>query len=337
MEHGVSGVESEWWPDILVRLRLKRKTHTLICEVMSEGAPRRIYATAARVLRYEERLRETFAGERISSSSMLLAPYLSPQSRQICRDFDIGYMDLEGNTWLTFDNVYIDRIVPTKPKGEIRGLKFLFNPKSARILRAMLKEPQRQWRITELADICNVSTGHVGNIRKRLIDEGWAKVESGGLMLMRPSRLLDAWRENYRPPKSARMSLYTRLHGRQLEKEIKNLFQSNENNENVLLSSFSAAKWMAPYTRISGEYFYADVDGLAYIARHLDTKRVSSGANVFVDCTTDDGIFIDKLEISNGLVCTGTIQTYLDLDAAGERGAEAAEYLREEKLQWLTE
>ncbi|MDA4631000.1 hypothetical protein NZA98_07735, partial [Escherichia coli] len=34
--------------------------------------------------------------------------------------------------------------------------------------------------------------------------------------------------------------------------------------------------------------------------------------------------------------CTSSVQTYLDLAIAGERGAEAADHLRKEKLSWQT-
>jgi hypothetical protein len=34
------------------------------------------------------------------------------------------------------------------------------------------------------------------------------------------------------------------------------------------------------------------------------------------------------------VVCTSPVQTYLDLAAAGERGQEAADHLRQERLQW---
>ena len=53
---------------------------------------------------------------------MLVSPYLSPDSRAICRDHDVAYLDLEGNARLVFDGVYIERSVPTRPKPETREL-----------------------------------------------------------------------------------------------------------------------------------------------------------------------------------------------------------------------
>ena len=44
----------------------------------------------------------------------------------------------------------------------------------------------------------------------------------------------------------------------------------------------------------------------------------------------------DTVEPAPGAVCTSPVQTYLDLSIAGERGAEAAAYLRQQKLSWPT-
>ena len=42
---------------------------------------------------------------------MLVSSYLSPESRSICTDHNVAYLDLFGNAYLAFDNVYIERSV----------------------------------------------------------------------------------------------------------------------------------------------------------------------------------------------------------------------------------
>jgi hypothetical protein len=69
----------------------------------------------------------------------------------------------------------------------------------------------------------------------------------------------------------------------------------------------------------------ADPAGLVALRNALKLSPAASGANVVV--RKDQGIF-------HGVVCTSPVQTYLDLSAAGERGAEAAEHLRQELLSW---
>jgi hypothetical protein len=66
----------------------------------------------------------------------------------------------------------------------------------------------------------------------------------------------------------------------------------------------------------------------------LQLSSVAKGGNVEVILLEDPGLFRDAVEPAPGIVCTSPVQTYLDLAAAAERGREAADHLRQEKLQW---
>ena len=58
---------------------------------------------------------------------MLVSPYLSPESRAICTDHDVAYLDLVGNARLAFDTVYIEHAVADKPRSETRALHSIFD------------------------------------------------------------------------------------------------------------------------------------------------------------------------------------------------------------------
>jgi hypothetical protein len=66
----------------------------------------------------------------------------------------------------------------------------------------------------------------------------------------------------------------------------------------------------------------------------LKLAPASKGENVIVTVPKDSGLLSDTVEPAPGAVCTSPVQTYLDLSIAGERGAEAAEHLRRERLSW---
>jgi len=55
---------------------------------------------------------------------------------------------------------------------------------------------------------------------------------------------------------------------------------------------------------------------------------------VVVTVPKDSGLLADTVEPAPGAICTSPVQTYLDLSIAGERGAEAADHLRQKKLSW---
>ncbi|WP_404826365.1 hypothetical protein [Diaphorobacter aerolatus] len=66
----------------------------------------------------------------------------------------------------------------------------------------------------------------------------------------------------------------------------------------------------------------------------MKLSSTSKGENVVVTVLDEPGLFQDTVQPAPGVVCTSPVQTYLDLAAAGERGQEAADHLRQERLQW---
>lgn len=87
--------------------------HILICEMKSSGQPR--HAKAA-ILQLQAALRDRDD----DAVPVFVAPYLSPDVRQYCRDEDVNYLDLEGSAWLAFGSVFIDRQGVTKPAASTR-------------------------------------------------------------------------------------------------------------------------------------------------------------------------------------------------------------------------
>lgn len=99
-------------------------------------------------------------------------------------------------------------------------------------------------------------------------------------------------------------------------------------------ASFSAAQWLAPYGRTGTQYFYANDTGLERLRSALKLSSIAKGENVLVTVLKDSGLLRDTVEPAPGAICTSPVQTYLDLALAGERGREASEHLRHERLTW---
>jgi len=313
--------------DIVARISAFGRPHILVCEVKSSGQPRHVRTALLQ-------LRDYVAHQTKNATPMLIAPYLSLDAQTLCREQGVGFLDFEGNASLSMDGVFIDRRVESKPTVERRELKSLFKPKSAQVLRVMIREPARAWRVADLARAADVSLGHVSNVRFSLLDREWAHVSSDGLFLSDPDSLLDAWRNAYDPPAGKALSFYTILHGSALENALRHALHADGESSLAILASFSAAQWLAPYGRTSTQYLYTDGAGLESLKSALKLSAPSKGDNVKVTVLQDYGLFRDTVEPAPGVVCTSPAQTYLDLANAGERGREAAEHLRREKLQW---
>ena len=126
--------------DGLIGLSYPGRSYALVVEVKSNGAPRSVRSGVYQLESCVARLRQSGdANGGRHFIPILVSPYLSPQSRAICTDHDVAYLDLAGNARLAFGTVYIERAVADKPRSETRALRSIFTPKAAAILRVLLR------------------------------------------------------------------------------------------------------------------------------------------------------------------------------------------------------
>jgi hypothetical protein len=278
------------------------------------------------------RLREE--GEAASfhrTSGVILAPFISDGSAQLCRAAGVGFLDLAGNCELCFDTVFIRQRAADNPLRARRELRSLFTPRAAQVLHALLTPPRRHWKVTELAMAAGVSLGHVSNVRRRLVALEWAQAGPEGLVVTRPEQVLEAWRNAPRNRGPERLEFYGPLTGRRLEEAVRQALSEAQGDRQALLASYSAAQWLAPFARQSSTFFEADREGLALLQRHLQLQPVDGGGNVFVTVADDDLVFKRRLEPAPGIWCTGLVDTWLALGLAGDRGVEAADHLLQQR------
>jgi hypothetical protein len=145
--------------------------------------------------------------------------------------------------------------------------------------------------------------------------------------------ILDAWSESYRIEATQELKFYTTLHGKAWEKSVRNYFEIRS-SDHAALASFSAAQWIAPYGRSPTHFFYADPGAIPALKEVLELSKPAMGENVIVWIPSDEGVFTDSFDVDGSIRCTSSLQTYLDLCQAGDRGLEAADHLRKAKLTW---
>ena len=313
--------------DFLATVAVGNESHRLLCAVKSRLQPRHARMAALQ-------LTHTLGRLDIEAAGVLISPYLSPASRLICEEHGIGFLDLEGNARIAFNGVFVEREVPNKPAAERKRLKSLFKPKSARVLKAILADPARTWRVTELAEESGVSIGHISNIRRALLDREIGCINQDGFFLRDPDQLLDEWLAAYEKPAGTRVEFYTTVHGERMENTLQGLMKDSPDRPDLVLASFSAAQWLAPYARHSDIMLYADAYGMARLEDALGLVGSSSGGNVHVVVLDDRDILDESVRLASGQICTSPVQTYLDLATQGERGKEAADFLRSRLLKW---
>ena len=268
---------------------------------------------------------------------LLVGSYLSPQCRQICSESNVAFLDTYGNMELITETLFVSREVEQKPLPEKRKLRSIFSPKGGAILRAMLLEPDRAWKVTDLVDASDSSLGHVSSIRKALIDKEWLEKTDRGVVLRRADLLLRTWRENYRKVPGISLFGYTHFRDRQQEQILLELFDSFTDDEYppLVYARNSASQYYAPFLRGTSPSFYASTTGVQRLETELEMSYVERGANIAVQVVKDPDILRNSVEVKPGVFCADPITTYLDLWNGNDREREAAEVLAEECFPWL--
>jgi len=310
---------------------------TLVVEAKSSGEPR-IARLAAAQLR-------ALINSTPSSYGVFAAPYVTRSTRRVCQEEGIGFIDLCGNCLLAFDGVYIS--IEGRPNlfRTGRGLKSLFTPKASRCVRAVLAEPDREWRVRNLAAEAKVSLGQAFNVKTMLLNAELANESGRGparrFRLVKPEELLLEWAANYSYTKNTCAGYYSFDDTRTLERRLAEYCRTN--NVTYAFTLTSGAALVAPMLRYDTAFAY--VAGKQDELRlALGLKPVETGPNLILLEPYDEGVFYGSREVGvEGRASEGPpapsgrvvsdVQLFLDLKSYKARGEEAAKFLLEEKLR----
>lgn len=312
-----NGARADW----LGELRAGDETWTLIAEAKRNGQPREVRSAALQVKDYLSLLPDTKP-----SCGLVLAPFISEQSAQICKQAGIGYADLAGNAFLSFGRVFIERRVAGNAGSVKREAKSIFFPKATRVIRVLLQGPLRAWKVKELAEVAEVSLGHVSAVRKKLLQQEWAVEDKDGLRISNPGELLEAWAEADDWEKRTEIREYSLLQNVPAE-VASNLVRLLGGKKHAFTQWFGAFL-RQPYTLpVLTTAYVEDFPDEEPLKKQLGARRVDGGGRLRLVRPTDAGVFQCLQEIQGRkVVCD--VQLYLDVIAAGLRGDEAAAELR---------
>ncbi|MHA1290838.1 MAG: type IV toxin-antitoxin system AbiEi family antitoxin [Candidatus Thorarchaeota archaeon] len=315
------GDQKQCQPDMLISVKTGKRDYGIAVEIKSIGQPRFIRMAA-------QQLKEYLEADKDIKYGIMAAPYISEEGRQLCRNYGIGCIDLAGNAWLAFNNLYINVQGKENPYPTTRGIKSLFTRKSTRAIRVLLTEPKRLWFVQDLAREADLSLGQTSNIKRLLIDEDLLLEEGKSFRLVDPQRLLDAWTENYSFKDNESLDFYA-IEGTQIERKLSSFCK--EAGIEYGLALFSGANLVAPSVRYNRSFIYVE-DKIRDIARQVGLKEVTSGPNVTLLKPYDKGVFYGVREV-NGLSIVSDVQLYLDLKNYQGRGEEAARYILEDRIK----
>lgn len=267
--------------------------------------------------------------------AVLVASYISPRVAQVCRDCGVGYVDAAGNAHLVAPGLCVHIEGRPNLQPDTRPAEHLFAPKSSRIVRTLLENPSRHWRVQDLAVAAKVSIGLASRIKHKLVDEAYARETPNGVRLADPVRLLGEWVAAYKIPRH-RIHVYS-LDGPEVA-EHGVLSWGDRHGIPCALGEFSAASRLAPMVRSTRAVVYVLADRGSDIGERLMSDLaltpVDSGTTVELWMTEDESAFQGAQDLA-GTRVVSPLQAYLDVIKNPARGQEAADALFQRFLQPL--
>ena len=254
---------------------------------------------------------------------IIMAPFISEASSIICKEAGAGYCDLSGNCWIITNNMIIVKTGnPNKYPAENHA-KTVFKPSAkttSRILRELLMDISKTWKIKELAETVGCSIGLVSRVKTYLCEQRWAEMDSSGLHISDAESLMKEWSRAYSVEET--INCYTLDDISEFEKRCSDLFKKN--TIKFCLTGFSGGVRYAPVVRYTKEHFWIARSDVEEFLAETGCKKVDSGANIVLYIADSDEVFIDCREINKNIVAS-PVQVYLDCAQLKGRGEEIAE------------
>lgn len=304
----------------MVVIKLPEREQILLIETKFSGEPRFARAAVNQLFRSMENY--------FGAYGVFMAPYISSRSAEICKNEGVGYIDLAGNCFLSFDRVFINREGRPNPFSEKRQLRSLFSTKATRIVRVLLHYPGRKWKMEHLAREADVSIGQVFAVKEMLLNKDWVESGRDGIRITESALLLNSWADDYAYTRNDVFDYYTMLPLDECEQKLASLCENEQIEYGI--SGFSGAARLAPSVKYNRLMVYVQGDR-EFLARTLNLKKAESGANVFLMGPYDKGVFYGST-IKDSMRIVSPVQLFLDLHSVPGRGQEAAEKLFEEVI-----
>lgn len=313
-------------PDIVVRAG--DVTH-----VVEVKAQRVTNAAAARQL--ADYAREISCKTRL----LLIAQSTTEEARQLLEDAGVAVIDGLGNMRVELPGMFLwaEGRTPGAAVGRIPGQPPVrLTGRAGVAAQALLREPQRQWRVNGLAEEAAISTALAHRVLARLERESLVAAEGAGPRRIRhltnPTALLDLWAEEMRDRKvrqvrAFRLARDPRTQAKTLSKDL-----DGANIEHAVTGPAGAVQ-LAPYiTAIPvTDVWVAETTRLEDAAAAAGAEIVTDGHNIVLRQAVGDEplVFREKVE---GIWTANRFRLFLDLRHDPRRGREQADRLREEVI-----
>ena len=258
---------------------------------------------------------------------LVVAPWLSPRTRELLTAEGVNYLDLTGNALVHLENPALffqsqgaDRDPSPTPRGKAR----VRGPKAARLIRALV-DVRPPYGVRDLADATGLAPGYVSRLLDALDDDALVeRTKRGQVESVDIAGLLRRWAENYELFSSNDAQPYLAARGAE---DALGRFPDLPTARTAVTGSFAAVR-LSPVAAPALLTVYCD-DGNA-VANALDLIPADQGANVVL-LRPFDPIVWERTDEENGVRYVAPSQATVDcLTGNGRMPAEG-----EALIQWL--
>lgn len=294
----------------------------IACEVKSNGEPQHVRRAMAQLEKWKYEQKERSSAKQMYC--MVAAPYISNASAKLCEEMGVGYIDLSGNCLLRWQGIYIH--IEGKPNvfKESRGGKAIFERsavKSSLVLRVLLQNHQKSWRVQELADASVASLGQISKIKKFMEEREYIRKGESGFFMQKLRDFILEWGKVYNSKPNSVSEYYSLDSIPQLEQRLADM--KEKTGIKYALTAHAAAVRYSPMVRYNKVHVYIASCDVNTATDFLKCKKVSSGSNLSIIEPYDPCVLFDKREVE-GVSVVSPVQVCLDLLGLRGRGEEAA-------------
>ncbi len=275
-----------------------------------------------------ERLRKELPA---SEKALLVAPYLSPRSRQLLRERGISHADLTGNLRLSTDSLFIEQTGAVKaPKRdtEERARTSLRGPITGRVVR-FLCDTRPPLKVREIAAATNVHPGNISRILEFLEREGYVERSgSGSLASVDWESLIQRWSLDLQKERRAQ----TFLEPRGIDTVTALL--SEGTLPYAITGSYASAQLAPVIAPIAIDVYVRDIDE----AREFMSLRVSDRIGNVRLVQAFDRVAFERTTRSGNVVLASPSQIAADLltlpNRSSDEFAELISWMKRHESDW---
>lgn len=259
---------------------------------------------------------------------VVVAPHFTKAAKQLLEKSGWGWIDGNGSARIVSDDLYVHI---ERPQVSRTSTALPLPPQADRIVRHLLDNYPREFRLTEIATATDLDKGYTSRMIRRLLESGTVAREGRGpIRVTFPAELFELWSQG---PDRAEVTLW--FASGEPGELAKRLQRSIRWSQTALTGVYAAAVIAPHVTPERLEVFVTDRRAAVGLGRELNAERVERGPNIALLVPRDPAVVRIGGSLHSGHRIASITQVYRDVLQRGRgREREAADFLRRERLKW---